>query len=43
MGIWRPMCEFTPGPVAVRMRLEAEMGWAQTEEPVEPPEPVEAW
>ena len=28
-------CGFQPGPVAVRMSLEAEMGFAMTEEDVE--------
>ena len=35
VGVWCPVCKFTPSPVAVRMRLEAEMGLAMTEQEVE--------
>ena len=37
-GAVYPVCGFAPGPVAVRMSLEATMGLPITEEPVELPE-----
>ena len=43
VGTVCPFCGFTPGPVYLRMRLEVEMGWNQTEEAPEPPEPVQDW
>ena len=36
------VCGFTETPVAVRMYLEAMMGWKEAEE-VEPPEELEEW
>ena len=41
MGTWCPFCRFTPGPVAMRMHLEATMGFAMSEEEAGWPEPVE--